>query len=57
MVTKEEKMVFQSELNKLNHEYRKCANDYVKSQIKEDISFLYTVLKGLTDKETEMEMS
>lgn len=50
-------MVFQSELNKLNHEYRKCANDYVKSQIKEDISFLYTVLKGLTDKETEMEMS
>lgn len=50
-------MVFEYELNKLNHEYRTCANDYVKTQIKEDISFLYTVLSSLSDRETEMEMS
>lgn len=57
MITNEEKMVFQYELNKLSHEYRNCANDYVKSQIKEDIAFLGAVLANSTEKESEMEMS
>lgn len=45
MISKEEKIVFEYELNKLSHEYRKCANDFVKSQIREDITFLYAVLE------------
>lgn len=50
-------MVFHYELNKLNHEYRTCGDDYLKSQIQEDISFLYMVLASSSEKETEMEMS
>ena len=45
VISKEEKIVFEYELNKLSHEYRKCANDFVKSQIREDITFLYAVLE------------
>lgn len=45
MISREEKIVFEYELNKLSHEYRKCADDFVKSLIKEDITFLYAVLE------------
>lgn len=57
MITKEEKMVFHYELNKLNHEYRSCRDDHLKSQIQDDISFLYMVLESSSEKEAEMEMS
>lgn len=44
MVTKEERVVFESELYKLNHEYRKCADRSVKLQIEKDISLIKSVI-------------
>jgi hypothetical protein len=54
MITNEEKIVFQYELYKLNREYQQCANEYVKSQLKEEISFLNTILKSSLDRESEV---
>lgn len=45
VISREEKIVFEYELNKLSHEYQKCSDDFVKSLIKEDITFLYAVLE------------
>ncbi len=52
VISREEKIVFEYELNKLSHEYRKCADDVVKSLIKEDITFLYAVLERPLEQET-----
>ncbi|MCP2035950.1 hypothetical protein L1279_002964 [Planomicrobium sp. HSC-17F08] len=57
MITQEEKRVFEYELNKLNAEYQKCANNSLRSQIKEDISFLQSVLQFLHHKNDKMNTS
>lgn len=44
-MTKEEQTVFEYELYKLSLEYQKCMDDYLKSQIQQDISFLSSVLQ------------
>ena len=47
MVTKEERVVFEYELYKLGLEYQKCVDAFMKSKIKEDISFLQSVLQSM----------
>ncbi|WKA58994.1 hypothetical protein QWY16_02205 [Planococcus shenhongbingii] len=54
MISTEEKRVFEYELNKLSREYQNCANDSLKSQIKEDISFLQSVLQSFQQKSVKM---
>ncbi|KOF10869.1 hypothetical protein AC739_07745 [Planococcus glaciei] len=57
MITQEEKQVFEYELDKLAIEYQQCANDALKSQIKEDISFLQSVLQFLHHRTDKMNTS
>lgn len=52
-MTKEEQTVFEYELYKLSLEYQKCMDDYLKSQIQQDISFLSSVLQGTQKRESQ----
>jgi hypothetical protein len=54
MMTNEEKQIFEYELEKLNREYETCTNDSLKSKIKEDISFLQSVLRMPPERNDKM---
>ena len=46
MVKEEEKVVFVYELDKLQHEYRKCTDLSMRQQIREDIALLQKVISN-----------
>ncbi len=46
MVKEEERVVFVYELDKLRHEYRKCADLSMREQIREDIVLLQNVISN-----------
>lgn len=52
-MTKEEQTIFEYELYKLSLEYQKCMDDYLKSQIQQDISFLSSVLQRSQKRESQ----
>lgn len=52
MVKEEEKVVFVYELDKLQHEYRKCTDLSMRQQIREDIVLLQRVISN-SENETD----
>ena len=46
MVKEEEKVVFVYELDKLQHEYRKCTDLSMRQKIREDITLLQEVISN-----------
>jgi hypothetical protein len=49
MVTKEERVVFETELDKLNREYRKCGNRSLKLQIEKDICLIRSAISVIQE--------
>ncbi|MGI2328795.1 hypothetical protein [Planococcus sp. YIM B11945] len=45
VVTEEERVMFESELHKLNCEYRKCVNRSLKQEIEKDISLIRSAIQ------------